>query len=212
MTFSFVIPTYNNWAGLHQLLWDIYKNCSIPDEVIIMDDDSESLEGLGWWKDQDMLPIQHIRNMDRMGFLLNSNEGLKMATGDVVCLVSTDVRIYQDIVSYPFHNTLMGGRYLDWDTGWNTFNGKIFPYLEGWILTTSRENWKLLGYFDDRYAPNDMEDVDLSAKALERGMFLETYPDGYVSHVGAQSISYGPEREKITIENKRKFRKKWVDK
>jgi hypothetical protein len=32
-----------------------------------------------------------------------------------------------------------------------------------------------------------------------------------VRHIGAQSIGYNPEREKITIRNKELFRKKWID-
>ena len=215
MKFSFVIPAYNGWAHLHQLLWDIYKNCSIPHEVIVMDNSSTEtsfLTGLSWWMEQDMLPIQHVRNMDNIGFLLNSNAGLKLATGDVVCLVSTDVRIHKYITQLPEIDGLWGGRYLDWDTGWNTFNGVTYPYLEGWILVTSRKYWKKLDYFDERYAPNDMEDIDLSTKALSMGMMLNRWVDGYVSHIGAQTIGYSPEREAITIRNKKKFEDKWVKK
>jgi glycosyltransferase involved in cell wall biosynthesis len=145
MKFSFVIPAYNNYQLLHQLLWDIYKNCSPVYEVIVTDDgtDKETLDGMDWWTG--LLPVRHTRNKKALGFLKNSNNGLTLATGDVLCLVSTDVRIYKDIVKYSTEmnsNEMLGGRYLDWDTGWNTFNGKIFPYLEGWLLCTSKDFWK----------------------------------------------------------------------
>lgn len=212
MTFSFVIPAYGNWAGLHQLLWDIYKNCSIPDEVIVMDDGGD-LNGLPWWIEQDMLPIKLVQNKKNLGFLKNSNKGLKLATGDVACLVSTDVRIFRDITNLLYRrDALWGGRYLDWDTGWNTFDGKVYPYLEGWILGASNRTWQDLGYFDEQFSPNDMEDVDLSTKARGMGYDLMEFPNGSVLHMGAQSIPYSPERASITLQNKRKFEEKWAKK
>jgi GT2 family glycosyltransferase len=67
-----------------------------------------------------------------------------------------------------------------------------------------------MGYFDERFAPHDMEDVDLSTKAKKLGIDLCTYPSEYVSHIGAQTIQYGSEREQVTLENKKKFYEKWV--
>ncbi len=214
MKFSFIIPAYNNWQLVHQLLFDIYKNCSTPHEILLMDNGSMEpgfLDGVAWWSSTGLLPITHIRNTEDMGFLKNSNKGLKLATGDKICLVSTDVRIHKDVVGYwADNNSLLGGRLLDFDTGWNTFRGKIYPYVEGWILTTTKDNWNKIGYFDERFSPNDMEDVDASTMAIEFGMRLEIYPEGYVSHIGAQTIGYSPEREAITHINKKKFEKKWV--
>ena len=106
----------------------------------------------------------------------------------------------------------MGGRWLDWDTGWNTFNGRIFPYLEGWILATTNKTWKELDYFDELFTPNDMEDIDLSTKALSSGIYTAEFTAGLVEHIGAQTISYGTERENITIQNKKKFEEKWLQK
>lgn len=212
MKFSFVIPAYNNYRLLHALLWDIWKNCKNPYEVIVTDDgnDNETLDGLKWWDSVGLLPIKHLRH-NQVGFLLNSNYGLQKATGELVALVSTDVRIHRDITTYWVNaDTLIGGRYLDFDTGWNTFDGKIFPYIEGWLLCMYKTNWEKVGYFDEHFAPNDMEDVDISTTAIEKGLSLKAYPEGYVSHLGAQTIQYGDEREKITLENKKKFYAKWV--
>jgi GT2 family glycosyltransferase len=212
MTTSIVIPIYNNWAGCHQLLFDIYKNCSMVEEVILIDDaspDEDVQQGITWWKSTHMLPIFDYKNDTNLGFLLSSNKGLKLAEEDFVWLISTDVRIHQDIVKYiasHVDDDIVGGRLLDWDTGWN-FG---IRYLEGWFLGTWQDNWKKLNYFDEQYAPNDMEDVDLSAQATKLGITLSTINDGYVSHEGAKSIGYSPEREAITIANKEKFRKKWL--
>jgi len=76
-------------------------------------------------------------------------------------------------------------------------------------LSASKEVWESLGYFDERYAPCDMEDVDLSVTAAKKGLPLAIYPEGYVSHIGAQTISYGEEREAGTKINKKKLEEKW---
>lgn len=216
MKFSFVIPTYNNYSLLHQLLFDIYKNCSPVHEIIITDDgeDKETKNGMDWWTG--LLPVRYFRNIKRLGFLKNSNNGLTLASGDILCLVSIDVRIHKDVVSMiskeldTYSKSLIGGRHLGFDTGWNTFQGQIFPYLEGWFLAATKEGWKEFGYFDERYSPNDMEDVDLSTTAISIGYALVEAPSEMLSHIGAQSIGYNPEREELTIRNKRKFEEKWV--
>lgn len=218
MKFSFVIPTYNSYHLLHQLLYDIYRNCSPVHEVIIMDNgkDQETTDGIEWWMMTKMLPIKYERNKENLGFLLNSNKGLKKATGDIVALVSTDVRIHKDIVNVLFNipdKTLAGGRIYESSTGWNEFNGRIFPYLEGWLLCTTKDGWKELGYFDEKFCPNDYEDVDISTTALSMGYKLSNLDrgdDGVVSHIGARTIGYGPEREAITLKNKQKFEEKWI--
>jgi len=217
-TFSFVIPCYNHYELLHQVLYDIYQKCSPVDEVIVVDDAStaESFHnGLEWWKTNGMLPIRHIRNTKNQMFLKSSNIGMRQARGDVVCLISNDVRIHKDIVkqilSYdPAELLFIGGRYLDWDTGWNTFNNRVYGYLEGWLLSAPNEMWKELDYFDEQFAPSDMEDVDISTKAVEAGYTLMALPSDMTTHLGGQSIGFNPEREKITLANKEKFRKKWT--
>lgn len=215
---SIVIPCYNHWELTHQLLFDIYKNCSPVSEVIVVDDkspDKAVQDGLSWWSNTHMLPIETISLKENVGFLRAANTGLKAADGDVICLISNDVRVRKDLVSFlssANRTAIWGGRLLDWDTGWNTFNGKTFPYLEGWILAADKRAWKELDYFDELYCPNDMEDVDLSAKAVSQNFLLHIFPEGYVEHVGAQTIGYGDARESITKINQKKFEAKWISK
>lgn len=190
---------------------------TLPDEIIVMDDastDKTAIDGLQWWMRN--TGIRYRRNPENLGFLKTSNIGLKMATGDIICLISTDVRIHRDFLYFIKNELaekpqkLIGGRLLDWDTGWNTFNGKVHIYLEGWFLATGKPEWEELGYFDERYAPSDMEDIDISTTALSKGWTISEMPQDTVSHIGAQSIGYNEERQKITEINKEKFRAKWL--
>jgi GT2 family glycosyltransferase len=216
---SVVIPVYNNWAGCHRLLFDLYKNNSLIEEVILVDDaspDPAVQGGIKWWVSNKMLPIEVITNKSNQGFLKSANLGMKHAVEDVVCLISTDVRILGDLVKLlktysPDNKWLMGGRLYDASTGWNEFDGKVFPYLEGWLLSASKNNWEELGYFDVQYAPNDFEDVDLSTTAISKGFeLLPLESRCTVIHEGAQSIGYGEERTKLTEQNRKKFETKWV--
>lgn len=219
-TFSIVIPTFNHYNLLHSLLYDIYMVARTVTEVIVVDDastDDDYAKGLEWWKTNGMLNIRHLRMKENGGFILSSNAGIKRAIGDVVCLLSSDVKVRTDFTepilgilrSRP--RTLVGNRLIDWDSGWNTFNGKIYPYLEGWMLTMTSKGWKDLGYLDEDLVPWDFEDVSLSTLAVQKGYDLYPLSDNRITHIGGQSIGFNPEREAITNRNREIFRKKYVE-
>ena len=219
MKVSIVIPSFNHWDLTHQLLWSIYKKCGKLHEVILVDDastDKNILGGLEWWLNSSMNIPKVLVNENNLGFLLSSNRGLKEATGDVVILISTDVLLYVNILPIIEEillgnpKSLISGTVYRESTGWNKFGKKIFPYAEGYLLSTTKASWEELGYLDERYAPNDFEDVDLSTAALSKGYELKELPADSVLHKSAQSIPYGEEREKLTKINQEKFRKKWI--
>lgn len=216
---SIVILNYNGWQMTHNLLFDLYKHCASIDEVLVVNNgctEAESFTGLQWWMDKPMLPVRELRIDKNVGFLLAANAGMREATGDIIILISNDVRIRGDIVlriRYQLKNLykcLIGGKFLSFDTGWNTFDGVTFPYAEGWILATWADNWEELGYFDERYAPNDFEDVDLSTTAQRLGYVIVPLPEDIAQHISGQTLQYNPEREELTKRNREKFREKWL--
>ena len=215
---SVVIPIYDNWEGCHALLYDLYRNCSLIEEVIVVNDASPSpdvMNGLKWWKSSNMLPITIIDLKKNLGFLRASNLGLKEVVEDIGILISTDVRVRGDIIDFlksiKRDRWLAGGKLYNASTGWNDFDGKVFNYLEGWLLATTKYGWKDLGYFDERYVPCDFEDVDLSTTALDKDYGLYSLElDVPLEHGGGHSIKYGDEREKITKANREKFKEKWL--
>jgi glycosyltransferase involved in cell wall biosynthesis len=220
MKVSFVIPSYNNFNLVNQLLVDIHEHTK-ADEVIVVDDcsnDIAAIDGLAWWSLN--YGVRVMRPTENQGFLKASNQGIKTATGDVVCLISSDVRIYKDLAVIAKAMTqiegkiLLGGKYYKDTTGWNDFNGRIFPYIEGWLLIAKKEHWEELGYFDERYAPNDFEDVDLSTTAIQKGFNLaQITPDAgpVIEHIGAQTIGYTDIRRELTERNRKKFEEKWLN-
>lgn len=219
MTISFVIPCYNHWHLTHQLLFDIHSHCKGVDEVIVINNGSTEEEvgqGLGWWMDSKLLPLRVKRLADNVGFVRGSNYGLRSVTQDIGVLISNDVRIRGPLHEIAkatlglFSKIILGGKVYRSDTGWNTFDGRTFPYVEGWLLAAHTSTWKGLGYLDERYAPHDFEDVDFSTGAIQAGYEIVEFPAGLVEHLTAQTLGYNPEREIITRSNQEKFRQKWL--
>lgn len=221
MKFTICIPSFNNWKLTHSLLFDIYNNFPQDVDVLVVDDcspDAEVLQGLAWWQTGMLKGRLHtIINKENLGFLRSSNLGVSLAMGDVVMLISTDVRIsdksivpkLEEIFSKAEVPTLVGNRLLDYDTGWNTIENVIYPYLEGYFLVFKKSEWDEFGGFDERYAPSDFEDVCLSVTYSKNGGQLISLLNEKIVHIGAQSYGYTEERRNRTERNKKLFEEKW---
>lgn len=217
---SVVLLTHNHWPLCHQALWDLYKNCkeSLAEVVIVNDasTDSDYYDGLSWWKKQNLLPIRELRLKEGHHFIKAANKGMAKASGDVLILLSNDVRVFgdicKDIADILDHDPkcLVGGKLLNFDTGWNTFDGKVFPYIEGWLMACTKDAWNEFGGMDVNLAPHDFEDVDLSTTAVSLGYSLIAIDANKTQHIGAQTIGYNPEREALTRRNREKFKEKWI--
>lgn len=227
-----VIPLFNGWEMTHNLLWSLYrKERENIESILVMDNastDPEVEQGLKWWRSEwkektDPLKINSIVNTENIGFTLNSNKGLKEIASfanpeDIIILLSNDVQVNTKFISQikdiiaDTPKSLVGGILYSNSTGWNEFSGKVFPYIEGWILATTVENWRELDYFDERYAPAIFEDIDLSTKALALGYQLVPLNNVGLHHMVGRTIKYSPERDALTKINQEKFKNKWIEK
>jgi len=220
MKLSVVIPCYNHWELTHQLLFDLFKFCiNSLDEVIVANDastDKEVYTGLGFWKSKMKFPMVTVESDENQGFTLTANMGMKKASGDILVLISNDVRVRTDIckqirdIIEQDAKVLIGNTLIDFDSGWNTFDGKIYKYLDGSLLACTREVWEDLGGFDKIYSPGDFEDVDISTKAVELGYTLVSTNNDLVWHLAAQTTGYTPERLERTKRNQKRFAEKWI--
>lgn len=220
MRLSVIIPQYKHYDLLHQILFDLYKHCrSDIDEVVIVDDASEDRDldnylslGMGI----KFFNTKVFTNSENLGFLKTVNRGVSKSTGDIVVVLSNDVRVYKNIcteikaILQEHDKHLIGGRLLNYDTGWNLFGDKLFQYLEGWLLACTKDAWNEFGGFDEQYGSSDYEDIDISTTALSLGYSLVELSDGVRHDHPASSYGYNPEREARTKENREKFRKKWI--
>lgn len=219
MTYSIVIPVYNNWQLTHQLLLDLYKVIPPDVEIVVADDCStqwETRSGLEWWGSR-MLEgrLKVVRPEKNVGFLLNANNGVKNSEGEIVILLNNDVRVnenfipkVEEVLKTDEVPVLAGGTLWNRETGWNRFGDVIFPYLGGWFLAFRRTDWDRFGGFDARFIPYDFEDVDISTTYLKSGGRLVAL-DVNIQHISGQSIHNSPERQLQTKINQKKFQDKW---
>lgn len=217
-TVSIVIPTYNTWKLTQGLLDCLSRHESENiDEVLIVDDCSNLDAGI----ESDM-PFSIIRLAANSGFPIACNVGLQQVNKDrfaekrAVFLISNDVVVNGKFIQqaadilFGAKRALVGNRHIGWDSGWNTFDGRVFDYLEGWFFAATSDAWKDLGYFDEAYSPYDYEDVDLATTAKSKGYKLVSLNNPNIVHMGAQTIGFNPTREAVTRRNQEYFRKKWL--
>lgn len=204
---SIVIPHFDKTELTDQLVLSLRKYCGRKVDILVIDNGSKEE-----YRNKDCT-IGRVN--DNMGFLFAARTGLSVVKGDIKILISNDVEITgnfiplveEQIKSSPL--SLVGNELILWDSGWNTFNGKVFPYLVGYFLAASKEIWDDIS-FDSRFAPNDFEDVDLSTQAYSLGYPVIALNSPFICHIGAQTLGYNPEREKLTRRNQKKFEAKWV--
>jgi len=195
-------------------------------EVMVVNDGSNNIESSSAKHNRDFwrsfvtpFKLRYGRIKENQGFGFAMNKGAENSTGDILVFLSNDVEVNVDFTAEiealleQDKNLLIGAQVLYHDTGWNTINGIIIPYVNGWFVSCHRDAWKRLKGFDWlTYGIADYEDIDLSLTALSRGMKLKqlTCSNNHgLRHIGAQTIPYSPKREAHTKENQKKFIAKW---
>ena len=221
---SAIFPIYKKWDLIHKRLWELAPLVApYHIQVVLADDFSEDKQveaGLKWWSKAGVFRnIKIISNEKNLGFGGNLNNAVDKCDGEILILHSTDVQINGDYIKEILTklkenpDALVGGRLLDYDTGWNKFGDKLFPYLEGWMICCKRDTWKKLGGFHPMYYPYDYEDLHLSTQALEMGIELVPLNSPHLLHSGGATIYsvHGVEkRREVTERNKIKFEDYWV--
>lgn len=218
MNTSIIITFLNNWKMTHARLMEIYK--FLPDvyEIVLADDgstDQDVWDGIEWWESKGLLPLRFIGSDQPTSFAANVNRGVSVSTGDLVIVTQNDVMIsgdFRDVIRSKINEHSVVGKLLDWDTGWNTFDGITVPYIEGWLICCLRKVWDDIGGLDENIVPYDAEDIDFSIRAKQKGYDLVNVDVPFLRHIGGQTIKYSPERRKVTENNIQYVKNKWKEK
>lgn len=220
---SIVIPFYNKWELTHSCLWRVYNSGLRPKEIILVNDASTDIDfngGIEWWKNATDFNIRYTKNSENKGFGESMNKGAFAADGDLLLLLSNDVEVINrnpiDTAINKFNSVdkvFIGAEIIDFDSGWNTFNGLTIPYLAGHFLMTKKEDFIVIGGFDPIYSPVDFEDIDITVRYLLHEFLLFSVGSLFIRHLFGGTIreKYGDGRLEITKTNKEKFRNKWTD-
>ena len=217
---SVICPVWNNSELTHKFLYQHWNLLARPSqggdvEIIIIDNgstDNTALILASWQKTMGQ-QLKVIINPYNLGFGPANNQGAAIVKGDILVFISNDVEVRGDylslIKSRVDDNALYGAHLLDYDTGWNVFNGEKVDYLAGWCIIATRKVWDDLGGWDERYIPCDYEDVDLSLTATKKGYLLGeiALPLHHLSGQSAQYLTGG--RLAITLNSQKLFKEKW---
>jgi len=218
-TVSIVIPTYNHWSMTHALIQGLlsHEKDRIT-EIVVVDDGSQEVCEFDWGN---LGVVKTYKMPKNVGFTLTANAGLEMclkppASRHLIFLISNDVQIKGKFIEqasdvlFGARAAFVGNKMFTHDTGWNTFNGKTFRYLEGAFLACTSDGWRDIGLLDPNYAPFDYEDMDVCTTAQSKGYKLVPLNNPNIIHQGGGTLGYTPERRAITERNREYFRKKWV--
>jgi len=222
-TVSVVIPNWNGIALLEKNLPAVLKAAqnkmnSIV-EVILVDDGSTD-DSVRFLRKNFHNKIRLFKHTKNRGFSAACNMGARMAKGDLVCLLNSDVipnsnflvtvgSMFADstIFAVGLHEKNYGPATGDFKGGIFTHknagvkkNQTVSLWASGGSAVFRKTTWKKLKGFDETlFTPFYWEDVDLSYRAWKRGYKVMWDPAALVEHKHESSI------------NTNNFTKKYMD-
>lgn len=234
-----VIPVYNAPEWVKLCVYSIFINT--PKEylgkVYLMNDNSNSLtlNCLKNLKNKYPENIELITNKENLGFVKNSNKGLKLSKAKYVLLLNTDCIISKNtipkLISHIEKNRKMGlicpissnaaNLTLEMFNGFSysqmdsllekKFRGKNFDActVVGNCLMITRECLKTVGLLDEAYGMGYGEETDYQFKAMEEGFEAKVAIDTYVYHKAEASFGQSKAKEERLAKNRELFFSRW---
>lgn len=208
---SVVIPSWNSESQLKSNLPAVFMAAKqVGAEIIVVDDFSRRDDSAKYLKslgDQ----IRFYQNKTNQGFSYTVNRGVKLAGGEYVILLNTDVKpaidCFQNALKYfrdsgvfavTFNSdeSWAAGRFREGlmehypvkadDTNRNHANRSL--WASGGQAAFNRDKWLQLGGMDLMYRPFYWEDVDMGYRAWKRGWKIHWAPDCQADHDHRQSV------------------------
>jgi GT2 family glycosyltransferase len=187
-------------------------------EWIIIDNGSSDNTGeiLAYYKGIMGDALKIISLKENTGFGPANNRGAEIAEGNVLAFISNDVQVLGDYITpieilynYSQGATLFGPEIWNNDTGWNTFDLGIIPYVAGWCVIVEAALWGPLCQWDERFVPCDYEDIDLSYQVTQAGGTLTKLPLPLKHDSGKSAAALPGGRLAVTLANHKRFMEKW---
>lgn len=201
---SVIIPNYNGLELLKKYFPAVVEAWKEPKnqigEVIVID--NGSIDASVDYLKSNFPQVKIIRNKRNLGFSKAVNAGAKVAKGDYLCLLNTDVKPERDFLvnvlplfenSRVFAVSLNEKSYCPsagfFKNGFilhkpiKTFSECSTFWVSGGSGVFRMTTWNLLGGFDEvNFSPYYWEDIDLSYRAMKAGYQLLWSPAGAVYH------------------------------
>ncbi len=190
MKYSIIIPTYNHLEDcLKPCIESILRYTDLNDAEVIVsangctEDTRKYINSLG-----DKFKL--VWNDQPTGYTISTNDGIKVASGDVIILLNNDIELLNqkknewiDMLLYPLRDPsigITGPMQVEWIN-----SGREF--LIFFCVAIKREVFDKIGLLDEIYSPGFSEDVDFCIKAQEAGYRLKQVPT-------KTNINYEPNR------------------
>lgn len=214
---SVVIPNYNgvlllqkNLPSLVAAAGNVVNNII---EIIVVDDGSKD-DSVGFLK-QNYPHIRVFKFTRNRGFAASVNMGVRMAKGNLVVLLNTDVAPQEDFLISTFHHfdnhKVFAVSFHEQDFSWargvfvrgfishepglGTDSAHISFWASGGSAIYRRELWVELGGMDEKLlSPFYWEDIDLSYRAWKRGYSVIWEPKAVVVHHHESTIAQLPSK------------------
>ncbi len=228
MTFSIVIPNFNGEELLTENLPSVMALGA--DEVIVVDDASTD-NSLGIIRKfqrgtralASNAELQIIKNKENLGFARSVNKGVRVARGDVVILLNTDVKpqtgLLEAILPHFKDSKVFGVSFAEdrfsysrgfWKDGFvehapgeKTNETHSSFWVSGGSAAFKKSVWDKLGELDDVYSPFYWEDMDISYRAAKRGYKNIWEPKAKVVHEHEATIGKYHSRAEINFVQER---------
>ncbi len=231
-TVSVVIPNLNGEKLLEKNLPFLLKakensNNNII-EIIIVDDGS--WDGSVKLLTKKFPQVKLIKHKKNRGFSAGVNTGTRMAKGDLVLLINTDVIPEENFLAPVFKNfedpkvfavslhekgfawakgNFWGG-YIQLSMGEETEGVHRSFYVSGGSGVFRRSIWMELGGMDEKLlSPFYWEDIDLCYRAEKRGYVNLWEPDSHVVHNHESTISKFPKSYVLRVKERNQLLVIW---
>jgi GT2 family glycosyltransferase len=201
---SVVIPVYNAEATLKECLVRVYESRFRDFEVIVVDDgctdQSPAIAA--------EFPVRIVPTSGRVGPAAARNLGARMATGEVLFFIDSDVMVRPDslallaesfeagdvdglcgVQAAQMRYTNLASQYKNLWMRWTYLRqtGDV-PLFYTTAAGIRREAFLRVGGFDQGYATPNVEDTAFGQKLARLGVRVRVHPDLEVEHVKAYSI------------------------
>lgn len=161
MTVSTITP----WLNGSELI-PAYKRTVAGAEIVAVDNASEPEHAAAIEAIADI----YLRNETNKGFSKANNQGLAVATGDIILFCNNDIEASGLIaqVERDVHPGCLYGPSLRHQQ----CDGQLYPYLEGFCIAGLRATWELIGGWPDDLPGLYWDDNILCLNAQRKGIGL----------------------------------------
>lgn len=233
MRVSIVIPNFNGKELLEKNLPKVIEAVNNPKnniyELIIIDDGStdESVAYLHKNYKKEVKLIKHTKNR---GFSAAVNTGVRASSGNILCLLNTDVSPKIDFIekvaslfdeekvfAISLNEGIYGPARGYFENGYvqignkkSTKETELSFYVSGGSGLFRKLIWQELGGLDEKLlSPAYWEDIDICFRAAKRGYQNLWYKNAHVTHIHESTVSKLPKKYIARIRERNQLLMLW---